>query len=212
MADQTVNIHEAKTHLSRLVERVEAGEEVVIARAGRPVARLVPYRARTSPRTPGQWRGLVSIAPDFDRTDDWSDASSRDPVARCPCGPVVACRRPTLDPAARSAITDPVNDVLVSAASIWEIEIKRALGKLVAPVGLVEALDGAGFDVLPITGHDAEHAAPSAAPPRPVRSDARGAGRSSRRRCRQPGRGIRGIRDARHHRLRRSLWNFAMSS
>ena len=40
---------------------------------------------------------------------------------------------PTLDPAARSAIADPPNDVLVSAASIWEIEIKRALGKLVAP-------------------------------------------------------------------------------
>jgi prevent-host-death family protein len=70
MATETVNIHQAKTHLSRLVERVEAGEEVVIARAGRPVARLVPYRARTRPRTPGQWRGLVQLAPDFDRTDD----------------------------------------------------------------------------------------------------------------------------------------------
>jgi PIN domain nuclease of toxin-antitoxin system len=65
---------------------------------------------------------------------------------------------PVLDPAARSAIADPGNDVLVSAASIWEIEIKRALGKLVAPVGLVQALDDAGFDVLPITGQDAERA------------------------------------------------------
>ena len=70
MSDTTVNIHEAKTHLSRLVERIEAGEEIVIARAGRPVARLVPYRARTRPRTPGAWRGLVRLAPDFDRTDD----------------------------------------------------------------------------------------------------------------------------------------------
>jgi prevent-host-death family protein len=70
MSDTTVNIHEAKTHLSRLVERIEAGEEIVIARAGRPVARLVPYRARTRPRTPGVWRGLVHLAPDFDRTDD----------------------------------------------------------------------------------------------------------------------------------------------
>ena len=61
-----VNIHEAKTHLSRLVERVEAGEEVVIARAGRPVARLVPYRARTRSRTPGLWRGRVVIGQDFD--------------------------------------------------------------------------------------------------------------------------------------------------
>ncbi len=65
-----MNIHEAKTHLSRLVERIEAGEEIVIARAGRPVARLVPYWARTRPRTPGAWRGLVRLAPDFDRTDD----------------------------------------------------------------------------------------------------------------------------------------------
>jgi len=70
MAEPTVNIHEAKTHLSRLIERVEAGEEVVIARAGRPVARLIPFRARTSPRVPGQWRGLVRIGPDFDQTDE----------------------------------------------------------------------------------------------------------------------------------------------
>lgn len=65
-----MNIHEAKTHLSRLVERVEAGEEVVIARAGRPVARLVPFRGRTTTRTPGLWRGRVRLAQDFDRTDE----------------------------------------------------------------------------------------------------------------------------------------------
>lgn len=65
---------------------------------------------------------------------------------------------PGLDPVARSVIADPGSDVLVSAASIWEIEIKRALGKLVAPPGLVAAVDEAGFDVLPITGEDAERA------------------------------------------------------
>jgi prevent-host-death family protein len=70
MADQTVNMHDAKTHLSRLVERVEAGEEVVIARAGRPVARLVAYRPRREPRVPGLWRGMVHLAPDFDAPDD----------------------------------------------------------------------------------------------------------------------------------------------
>jgi prevent-host-death family protein len=70
MAEPTVNIHEAKTHLSRLIERVETGEDIVIARAGRPVARLIPYRARTNPRVPGQWRGLIEIAPDFDKTDE----------------------------------------------------------------------------------------------------------------------------------------------
>lgn len=63
---EPVNIHEAKTHLSRLVERVEAGEEVVIARAGRPVARLVPIERRTRPRVLGSLRGQIWVAPDWD--------------------------------------------------------------------------------------------------------------------------------------------------
>ena len=65
---------------------------------------------------------------------------------------------PDLDPVARSAIADPTNDVLVSAATILEIAIKQALGKLAAPAGLVAAVEEAGFDVLPITGRDAESA------------------------------------------------------
>jgi prevent-host-death family protein len=60
----TVNVHDAKTNLSRLLERVERGEEVVICRAGKPVARLVP--ARSSGRVLGGDRGRVRIAPDFD--------------------------------------------------------------------------------------------------------------------------------------------------
>jgi prevent-host-death family protein len=64
-----VDIHEAKTCLSRLVERVEAGEEIVIARAGRPVARLVPFGTRTRRRQPGLWRGRVVIGPDFDEVN-----------------------------------------------------------------------------------------------------------------------------------------------
>ena len=70
MDEPIVNIHQAKTHLSRLIESVEAGHEVVIARAGRPVARLVPFRARKNPRVPGIWRGRVRLAPDFDQVDD----------------------------------------------------------------------------------------------------------------------------------------------
>lgn len=62
---KTVNVHEAKTHLSKLLERVEAGEEVVIARAGRPVARLIPF-ARAGKRTLGRDAGRGFIAPDFD--------------------------------------------------------------------------------------------------------------------------------------------------
>jgi prevent-host-death family protein len=52
-----VNIHEAKTHLSRLLERVAAGEEIVIARAGAPIARLVPWLPIEAARKPGALRG-----------------------------------------------------------------------------------------------------------------------------------------------------------
>ena len=62
----TSNIHEAKTQFSRLVERAERGEEIVIARAGKPVAKLVPYHKPVEDRQPGFWRGRVRIADDFD--------------------------------------------------------------------------------------------------------------------------------------------------
>ena len=61
-----VNIYEAKTHLSRLLEEVAAGQEIVIARAGKPLAKLVAYEEDASPRKPGYWRGKVHIADDFD--------------------------------------------------------------------------------------------------------------------------------------------------
>lgn len=67
----TVNIHHAKTHLSRLLEQVEAGEDVVIARAGKPVAmlsRYVPPRRRIGP--PGALQGQGWIADDFDAPFD----------------------------------------------------------------------------------------------------------------------------------------------
>jgi prevent-host-death family protein len=63
---KTVNIHEAKTQLSRLLARVERGEEVVIARAGRPVARLLPFSPKGAARELGHDRGTVIISPDFD--------------------------------------------------------------------------------------------------------------------------------------------------
>jgi prevent-host-death family protein len=61
-----VNIHAAKTHLSRLVNEVAAGEEIVIARAGKPVARLLPFQPRREPRRPGLLKGKIWIADDFD--------------------------------------------------------------------------------------------------------------------------------------------------
>lgn len=63
---EKVNIYDAKTRLSQLVDRAEAGEEIIIARGGRPVARLVPFRAQTPKRKPGRMRGRIRIARDFD--------------------------------------------------------------------------------------------------------------------------------------------------
>jgi prevent-host-death family protein len=61
----TVTIHEAKTHLSRLLRRVSGGEEIIIARGKEPVAKLVPL-VPTKPRLLGQDRGKVVISDDFD--------------------------------------------------------------------------------------------------------------------------------------------------
>lgn len=60
-----VNIHEAKTHLSRLVDQAVAGREIVIAKAGKPMVRLLPID-RDQPRVPGSMKGRISLAPDFD--------------------------------------------------------------------------------------------------------------------------------------------------
>jgi prevent-host-death family protein len=62
----SVNVHEAKTHFSKLLERVARGEEVVIAKAGKPVAKLVPVRATPATRSPGSARGHVTVHEDFD--------------------------------------------------------------------------------------------------------------------------------------------------
>jgi prevent-host-death family protein len=74
----SVNVYEAKTHLSQLLDRVAAGEEIVIARAGHPVARLVPLsEASSQRRIPGGWRGKVSIADDFDELPPELEAAFR---------------------------------------------------------------------------------------------------------------------------------------
>jgi prevent-host-death family protein len=65
MEKKMVNVHEAKTQLSRLLERVESGEEVIIARAGKPVARLVPLATASPRRIPGRLKGMVHIPDSF---------------------------------------------------------------------------------------------------------------------------------------------------
>jgi prevent-host-death family protein len=72
----SVNIYDAKTHLSKLIARVEAGEQITISRNGRPAARLVPVGRPVLPRTPGALAGQIRIAVGFDEFDaeqerDW---------------------------------------------------------------------------------------------------------------------------------------------
>jgi prevent-host-death family protein len=62
----TFNVHEAKTHLSKLLQRVERGEEIVIARSGNPVARLTAITKQPARRVPGMDKGKVIIHADFD--------------------------------------------------------------------------------------------------------------------------------------------------
>jgi len=63
---KTVNIHAAKTHLSALLEEVAAGQEIVIARAGKPMARLVPIEQKKFDRKPGRLKGLIKMRDNFD--------------------------------------------------------------------------------------------------------------------------------------------------
>ncbi|MEN9870440.1 MAG: hypothetical protein RLZZ171_1428 [Cyanobacteriota bacterium] len=60
------NIHEAKSQLSKLIESALAGEEIVIAKAGKPLVKLIPYEENKQPRTPGGWEGQVIMSQDFD--------------------------------------------------------------------------------------------------------------------------------------------------
>ena len=66
MHSKTVNIHEAKTHLSKLVDDLASGQETIIAKAGKPVARLVPFNKAKSARIPGFLKGKLHTPKDFD--------------------------------------------------------------------------------------------------------------------------------------------------
>lgn len=63
---QTVNMHDAKSQLSRLVDDALAGEEIIIAKAGKPLVRLVPFSSPPPIRTPGRFKGQIALADDFD--------------------------------------------------------------------------------------------------------------------------------------------------
>lgn len=65
-----MNTHQAKSNLSQLIAAALAGQDVVIAKAGKPVAKLVAYKEKLVPRKPGLWKGKVWIADDFDEEDE----------------------------------------------------------------------------------------------------------------------------------------------
>jgi prevent-host-death family protein len=65
-----VNVYEAKTQLSALLTQVEKGEDVIIARHGRPVAKIIPFTDKPIRRQPGYWKGKVWMADDFDEMDE----------------------------------------------------------------------------------------------------------------------------------------------
>ena len=154
---EVVNMHQAKSSLSRLVERALAGEEIVIARNGEPLVKLVPVPKERKPRVPGRYKGKIWIAPDcfelmneeeldlWEKWDHWlrllidshaflwwSDAS------------------PALGTTAHGAIADPANEVLVSVAALWELTIKTSSGKLSLPADLETMVASQGFAVLSI--------------------------------------------------------------
>lgn len=66
----SVNIHEAKTHLSRLLAKVESGDQIIISRAGKPIARLIPESLLTEDRPAGLDKGLFIVPDDFDDESD----------------------------------------------------------------------------------------------------------------------------------------------
>lgn len=67
---QVVNIHEAKTNLSKLIEKTLKGEEVIIAKAGKPVVKLSTYKEKLKPRKLGLWKGKVWMSEDFNDEDE----------------------------------------------------------------------------------------------------------------------------------------------
>jgi prevent-host-death family protein len=75
-----VNVHEAKTHLSRLLRQVAAGEEITISRAGVPVAKLIAARAQSKSRAMGMDRGQIWMADDFDHPDPELEALFYRPI------------------------------------------------------------------------------------------------------------------------------------
>jgi prevent-host-death family protein len=66
---QIINIHQAKTNLSSLIQQTLAGKDVVIAKAGKPVVKIVAFKEKLKPRKPGLWKGKIWMSDDFNKED-----------------------------------------------------------------------------------------------------------------------------------------------
>jgi PIN domain nuclease of toxin-antitoxin system/antitoxin (DNA-binding transcriptional repressor) of toxin-antitoxin stability system len=139
-------MHEAKTHLSQLVERALAGEEIVLTRRGEPAVRLVPeHRAGGFAALAGVWKGRASRHAALKLLLDthlvlWWMAGEPSRISE----------------KALAALGSEGIEPIVSAVTVWEAAIKRGLGKLEAPTDMLAQLEGAGVELLPITPRHAD--------------------------------------------------------
>ena len=135
---ETVNLYDAKTNLSKLVDRAAAGEEIVIAKAGKPKAKLVPYDGPLKKRVVDRTCSASPIWPTIG-TGRCRRTSRNISTARATRAVRLLLdthmflwwdRQPRgVSPPLRAAIAGRSNDIFVSAATVWEIAIKRARGK-----------------------------------------------------------------------------------
>ncbi len=160
----TINLYQAKIHLSRLIDRAAAGEEVVIARHGGPwrswlrisPPRLPAARVR-SPAGYGSPKTSTHPCPGRSRR---TSRIERAPAARHPRLIWALAEPERLPNPSRGEIESPDNQILVSAASTWEIAIKSALGKIDFPLNEPsEVLAQIRFDELPVTIRQTVHLA-----------------------------------------------------
>jgi len=175
-----INIQAAKTHLSRIVEDVVEGEDVVLAKSGKPMVRLVRYAQTRKPRQPGRLAGKGWEAPDcWEPGESELESSIEEPILREePALAPVLPRRPRilrllldshvvvwwltsperLSAETRALIAAPGNDIILSAASVWELGLKIARRKLTLPEDYVDCLLDDGFEELPVTLEHAQRA------------------------------------------------------
>ena len=131
-----VNIHEAKTNLSKLIKKVVSGEEVIIARGNKPLVKMVFLEGKKPKRKLGTAKGKIKIAPDFDAPMD-----DRPYLIDTYTLLWIVTDSPKLSDRAKTLYLNPENKIIISLASIWELAIKSSLNKLTLEKPLEEFID-----------------------------------------------------------------------